>query len=108
MAKKKDKGKGKGKESVHTDESMRDTIIQVGGMAANRLRDHFTGDHESEDLGDIFKAVMIGVRVSHMNQHGALVRTSQAIRLLQWLPDDAARAEYIALTNPVAAPLLER
>jgi hypothetical protein len=97
------------KEEKHTDESMRDTIIQVGGMAANRLKDHFSGGTKvDEGLDDIFKAVMLGVRVSHMNQHGDLVTRGQAIRLLQWLPDEAARAEYIKLTNPVAAPLLER
>jgi len=89
------------------DEELREKIINVGGKALEVLEGYFEGTESDEErVKAAFRVVPQAVKVSHMNQQRVFVERSQAIRLLPYLKDDAAREKYIQLTQPTAKPLL--
>jgi hypothetical protein len=87
-----------------------DQIVVVGDQALELIRSYFAGEHQEADLPKIEKAFrFIGhpIKMLHMKQNRTQQERSQAIRLLKYLRSDGERDEYIKMTQPQAAALLE-
>jgi hypothetical protein len=80
---------------------------EVGMAALELVADFFTKDEDSPKVEKAFKFLPHAIKVRHMRQTRQLQERSQAIRLLNFLPDEETRQRYIKATQPGAAPLLE-
>jgi len=82
---------------------------EVGMTALNLVADYFSGESDtpSSKVEKSFKFLPHAIKVKHMRQTKQLQERSQAIRLLNFLPDDETRRKYIMATQPTAKPLLE-
>jgi len=90
------------------DEVFREKLVSVGSNALDMIGNYFRGEEEdSPKIDKAFKILPQAVKIMHMNQHRTLTERSQAIRLLPYLRDEETREEYIRMTQPSTAPLLE-
>jgi len=90
------------------EERLKERVLETTDKALD-IVDRYMKDKGGEEDPKVtmaFKLLNQGIKILHMNQVKTLTERSQALRLLKWLPDDAAREEYIKITNPQAVPLL--
>ena len=88
-------------------EELKGRILASGTKAMDIVDAYLIGEVKDDSRVPLAQKLMVQVvKVLHMDQVKTLTERSQALRLLQFLPDDRARREYIKLTNPQAAPLL--
>ena len=79
----------------------RGKIKGISNKALDIIDGYFDGKrHGTDKVKEAMKMVGFGVKVEHMNQLKDQNNRSVALRLLRWLPDDAARKRYIQITNP--------
>jgi len=94
------------------EDKFEEKMAAVGDLALNLIADYFKAKPEGKEEADprvekAFKFIGHPIKVRHMAQHRMLTERSQAIRLLPYLKNQEAREEYIKMTQPQAAPLLE-
>jgi hypothetical protein len=89
------------------DEKIRGRIVEMGDQTLDTIGKVFNGEDVSPvKINLASKMLTQVVKVLHMNQVKTNTERSQAIRLLPWLKDDQARADYMKATNPQVAPLM--
>lgn len=94
-------------EPVAAEQTLKDRIIASSVKAMEAVDDYLAGNTDDREKAmTAFRILSQGVKVMQMMQVRMLTERSQALRLVKFLPNDEARAKYIALTNPQAAPLL--
>lgn len=87
---------------------LKESIINVGEKAIGVIDKYFKNEEEDlEKVDRAFKMISNSTRILHMDQVRLNSERGHALRLLKFLPNEKIRNEYIKLTNPRIAGLLE-
>ena len=84
----------------------RKNVMRIANKAVGIMDEYFEGGRGGKEMVvEAMQMVREGVKVSNGDQTDRRVKTSQALKLISYIPKENREA-YIALTNPEIKPFL--